>query len=1006
MQEQAGFRFGPFRLDVDDERLWRGSDVLPLRHKTFGVLHALVTRAGQLLTKDALLAAVWPETTVSETVLTGAIRELRRVLGDQARCPQFIETVHGRGYRFIAPVAVAEPSSERLPTVDLLPSSPPGAVARPAYFVGRTGELAQLQQWWAQARQGRRQVVCITGAAGIGKTALVDTFVARVRATQVVWVGHGQCLAQHGSGEPYLPVLEALGRLCQGAEGAHFLRFLRQYAPSWVVQMPALLSPADRAALPLAGGVPPPRMLRELTEALDRMTVERPLVLVLEDLQWSDGATLEWLTYVARRRDPARLLLLGTYRPVDAMVRAHPVRTVMTDLTQHQQAAELPLDALSEDDVTAYSGQRLRVHPVPAALAWALYQRSQGHPLFLVTIIDTLLRQGLLHEGVMSRDVSQAVAAIMGAVPENLRQIIEQQLSQVSPEDRDLLAVASIAGREFSAALVAAVGYQGTEDIEARLAVLAHNGQFVRSAGLVIWPDGTVAAGYSFLHDLYWETLAERVPPSRKRRWHLEIGTRKEAGYGMRAREMAAELAVHFVQGGDPVRAVQYLYDAGENALQRSAHQEAITHFTQGLVLLAQWPDTSKRAQQELGLLAALGPVLMAIKGYTAPEVVHAYARARELCQQVGETPQLCEILMGLCVFYQERGELQTALALAEQLLHLAQRLHDPMRLLWAHNTLGYTLFVMAEVVQARPHLEESLALYQRHMPHTTDFVFDPGVDDLCILAEILFVLGYPDQALTYNHEALTLARELSHPFSLALARQYAAIMHRRRGELQAAQALEEASMAVCREHAFTQGVAQVMIWQGWDLVQQGQAEVGIGHMRQGLEALQTTGAVADWLWLLPVVATAYGHVGRAEVGLALLTEAMDTIDTPGKRIEEAGLYRCKGDLLLKLDAMRHRRQVGDQSLAAEAEACLHRSLAIARHQQTRALELQAALSLGRLWQQQGKCAAAYQTLVEVYGWFTEGFDTADLQEARALLAELEPPARTLQSVQDWDMRA
>jgi predicted ATPase len=452
---------------------------------------------------------------------------------------------------------------------------------------------------------------------------------------------------------------------------------------------------------------------------------------------------------------------------------------------------------------------------------------------------------------------------------------------------------------------------------------------------------------------------------------------------------MAAELAVHFVQGRDPYRAVQYLQYASENALQRSAHQEAVTHLTQGLALLAQWPETPERFQQELVLQAALGTALMAIKGYTAPEVIHAYTRARELCQQVGETPQLFEILMGLCVFYQERGELRTALALAEQLLHLAQRQHDPIRLLWAHNTLGYTLFVMAEVVQARPHLEESLALYRRHTLHTTGFVFDPGVDDLCILAEILFFLGYPDQALAHNQEALTLARELSHPFSLAMALQYAAIMHRRRGEPQAARALEKASMAIAHEYDFVHGRAHALVWQGWDLTQQGQAETGIAHMRQGLETLRATGAAADWLWLLPVLATAYGHVGQAETGLTLLTEALATIDTPGQRLEEAGLYRCQGDLLLKLDATRHRRQAGGQSLAADAEACLHRSLAIARRQHTRALELRAALSLSRLWQQQGKQEEARQLLAPIYGWFTEGFDTADLQEARTLLEEL-----------------
>ena len=597
MQEQAGFVFGPFRLDMRDERLWRGQIVLPLRHKTLGVLHALVARAGQLLTKEALLAGVWPETAVSETVLTVAIRELRRVLEDQARCPQFIETVHGRGYRFMAPVTLMEPSPEWPSTAGRGLQSPPGTFAPPACFVGREGELARLYQWFTKARQGRRQVVFITGAAGMGKTALVDAFVARVRATEALWVGHGQCIEQYGPGEPYLPLLEALGRLCRGTAGAPCLALLRQYAPSWLVQLPALLSPADWEVLQrTAGGVMQPRMLRELTEALDWLTAERPLVLVLEDLQWSDRATLEWLTYVARRRDAARLLILGTYRPVDAMVRAHPVHTVMTELTQRQQGAELPLDALSADDVVAYCGQRLRVPSLPAGLARVLYQRSHGHPLFVVTIVDALLRQGLLHEEAVGWDVSQAIAVIMGAVPESLRQIIEQQLAQVSPEDRALLEAASLVGREFSAA-VAAVGNQSTEDIEAQLAVLAHHGQCIRSGGLVAWPDGTRAAGYSFLHDLYRETLADRVPPSRQRRWHLEIGARKETGYGVRAREIAAELAMHFVQGHDPYRAVQYLQYASENALQRSAHQEAVTHLTQGLALLAQWSETPERTQ-------------------------------------------------------------------------------------------------------------------------------------------------------------------------------------------------------------------------------------------------------------------------------------------------------------------------------------------------------------------------------------------------------------------------
>ena len=348
MPEPQCLVFGPFRLDLRDERLWCGPEVIPLPPKTFAVLCCLVAQAGQLVTKEALLEAVWPETVVSEAVVTVAMRTLRRVLGDPARTPRFIETVHGRGYRFIAPVstlvAPGESGMEEAPR--RLPSP---TFRRPPHFVGRDAALAQLAQWWTTARQGTRQVGVIAGEAGIGKTALINTFVAQVAATEDVWVGHGQCLDHYGAGEAYLPILEALGRLGREPAGERFVAVLRQYAPSWLVQMPGLVPPSAWESLQrTASGATQPRMLRELTEALDVLTTERPLMLVLEDLHWSDGSTLAWLAYVARRPDPARFLLLGTYRPVDAIVRAHPIRTVMTELTQHQQGTELPLDYLLE----------------------------------------------------------------------------------------------------------------------------------------------------------------------------------------------------------------------------------------------------------------------------------------------------------------------------------------------------------------------------------------------------------------------------------------------------------------------------------------------------------------------------------------------------------------------------------------------------------------------------------------------------------------------------------
>ena len=342
----------------------------PTAPKTFAVLCCLVTQAGQLVTKDALLEAVWPETVVSEAVVTVAMRTLRRVLGDQAHTPRFIETVHGRGYRFIAPVstlvAPGGPEMEEAPR-----RVPSPTFRRPPHFVGRDAALAQLAQWWTTARQGTRQVGIIAGEAGIGKTALVNTFVAQVAATEDVWVGHGQCLDHYGAGS-LSAYSGGAGTARPGTRGGAARGGAAAVCPE-LARPDAGAVAAQRVGEPPAdrGWATQPRMLRELTEALDVLTTERPLVLVLEDLHWSDVSTLAWLAYVARRPDSARLLLLGTYRPVDAIVRAHPIRTVITELTQHQQGAELPLDYLSAGEVAAYCCQRLRGHRSPQS--WRMY---------------------------------------------------------------------------------------------------------------------------------------------------------------------------------------------------------------------------------------------------------------------------------------------------------------------------------------------------------------------------------------------------------------------------------------------------------------------------------------------------------------------------------------------------------------------------------------------------------------------------------------------------------
>ncbi|HEY7492587.1 MAG TPA: AAA family ATPase [Candidatus Tectomicrobia bacterium] len=984
-QEPSAWVFDAFRVDPREVRLWCGDAVLPLHAKAFAVLCCLVTQAGQLVTKDALLEAVWPETAVSEAVLQVAIREVRQALGDSARMPHFIETVHGRGYRFLAPVRAVASAGRGVDTGPLH-RVPAVLVRRPPHFVGRNAELTCLAQWWTTAQQGTRQVGIIAGEPGIGKTALVETFIAQVAARNDLWVGHGQCVDQYGAGEAYLPVLEALGRLGHGPAGGALLPVLRQYAPNWLVHLPALLTAAEREALArTTSEYTPARMLRELADALEVFTAAHPLVLVLEDLHWSDDATLAWLAYLARRPDPARLLVLGTYRPVEVIVAAHPLRRMLTELRQHGHCTELVLDYLSEAAVTAYLAQYFGGMPLPAGLAPVLHRHTRGNPLFLRAVVEELLAQHLLEEADGRWHVQGTWETLTGIVPENLRRLIEQQLERCAPDEQALLEAASVAGRTFTTAAITAGVGQPEDRVDRQCALWARQGRFVHAGETETWPDGTVTARYSFVHALYHEVVYRRVAAGQRVHLHRRIGERAESAYGAQAGAIAAELAMHFERGRDYPRAVAYLQHAADTAVRRYANAEAANHLSKGLALLTGLPATVERTQQEFALQCALGASLMAVKGFAAPEVERAYARARDLCPQAEDTPQHCFVLWGLLQFYMVRAAFPTALELGKRLIGLAQRLHDVDILLAAHNGLGTVLPYRGELRTARTHLEQSLALYDPQHHHARIFFYGTNLkaDSLAHLAQVLWLLGYPETALQRGHEALALAHthEPLHCFTLAHVANYLAVVHHLRREERLAQERAEVGRRLSREHGFAAEWGRGTILHGWACVLQGQGE-GLGQMRQGLAAYQATGAEVWKPYYLALLAEAYGRGRQRAKGLRRLTEALTVTANNGETWWAAELHRLRGDLLLG--------HAGARRPVVEAEQCFQQALAIARHQQAKSLELRAAISLSRLWQQQGRETAAYELLAPIYGWFTEGFDTADLQDAKALLEALE----------------
>jgi predicted ATPase len=491
-----------------------------------------------------------------------------------------------------------------------------------------------------------------------------------------------------------------------------------------------------------------------------------------------------------------------------------------------------------------------------------------------------------------------------------------------------------------------------------------------------------VTARYSFVHALYQDVVYRRVAAGQRVQLHRWIGLCKEAGYGGQTETIAAELAQHFARGHDIPRAVHYLRQAADIALRRYANTEATAHLTQALALLPTLPETPERTQQELELLLALGPALMATKGYGAPEVERTYAQALTLCQQVGDTPQLFSALVGLHRFYVLRGELGPTQALGARLLTLAEEAQDPARLVTAHYRQGVPLFFQGAFASAHTHLMQALALYdpQRSQAHILLHGDDAGVGCLAYAALALWLLGYAAQARERLQAALALARTLAHPFSLAYVLISMGWFHHWHRDAQATRACADEAIALSRAQEFPLREAQGTLLRGWALAREGQDAEGLAQMHRGLTALRATGTGVNQTYYLSLMAEAHSQHGQTEEGLRMLAEALTRVQSGRECWWEAELHRLRGGLLL-----RHERV---QRNVVAAEQDFQHALALARHQQAKALELRAAISLSRLWQQDRRDDAC-ELLAPIYDWFTEGFDTADLQEAKALLEEL-----------------
>lgn len=967
------YAFEDYELDTLGYELRCEGEPCPVEPQVFDVLAYLVRHRERVVTKQELLDGVWGHRFVGESTMSTRIMEARKAVGDDGRAQRVIRTIHGRGFRFALEVEERDHT-----TILEAPSGPvtaaPPEPAREA--IGRDTELATLEGLLAGALAGERRIGFVTGDAGLGKTTLVEAFLARAREREPgIGIARGQCLEHVGAGEPFGPVLEALGRLCRELDGDEMVALLDRRAPSWLVQMPSLVDTERLEAL-RRRTVGTRGMARELVEALEEWTALRPLVLVLEDLHWSDPSTVDLIGWLARREEPARLLLIATSRPGDARAAGHPVESLRRDLVIRSLCEAVALEPLDEVAVGAILAERMPGTESVPGLVGLVHERSGGNPLFVDGLLDAWVSAGAISRSDGRWSLAASLEELGSEVPETLRLLIEDRLDRLEPIDREILSAASVAGPEFASATVAAALERDAEEIELRLDALTRQRRFVVPREPVEWPDGTVSARFGFDHHLYPRILYDRTPSGRRARLHMRIGNRLEAGYGHLAVERTPELVVHFARGGDPVRAVRYRRLAAERAMRRGAPREAAGHLTAGLELIRSRDNLPGRERLEHGFLAMLGSAILLIEGWAAPEAERAFARACEIGERLGEKTLLLPALYGLAVVLEYRARYGESQAIMEEVLEIGPP-NDEFRL-QAHELLACSLFHQGAFAETVEQADRGLAAIDPERPAlgNAEFGDDSAMSCHAWAGLASWFLGHPDEALERAEIALRLARDPDRRYCLANALSQAARIHQLRRDVTRTRATAAEAKELAERQGFAYFGAVATILHGWARAMEGDAG-GVAEIERGVLAHEATGATMDRPYFLGLLAEALAETGRPAEGLEVVRAARTAIGADRPFFGEPELIRLEGQLVLEADP-------ADGSGAAEER--YRRSIDRARELGARASELRAATGLARLWGEDR--ADDRRALLEPLVASMDGApDDPDLAEAVALLA-------------------
>ena len=839
-------------------------------------------------------------------------------------------------------------------------------------FVGRQHELGLLLDRFEQAREREGQVVLLSGEPGIGKSRLAHALTEHLTGAPHTRLRY-YCSPHHVNSALH-PVIEQLERAAAFEHDDPPERKLDRLEAllSQGTNDPAAVAPLFAALLSIPLGrryTPldlPAQRQRELTmgallDQLSGLAARQPVLMVLEDGQWLDPTTTELFERTIERLRTLPALLLVTFRPEFA-----------PPWTSYPHMTSLTLNRLgrrhSTEMIAAVAGGK----PFPEEILAQIWAKTEGVPLFVEELTKTVLESGLLDDRGDRYELTGPLPPL--AIPATLQDSLMARLDRLAPV-KEVAQFGAVIGREFSYGLLAALSPLEERALQEALSQLVGS-ELVFRRGTI--PDATYSFKHAFVQDAAYGSLLK----SRRQQLHGRIAAVLRERFPEAVEANPELMARHCAEAGLAKEAIQHLTKAGRQALERSANAEAVGHLSKGLSLLETLPAGPERDTAELDLLVALGPPLIATKGFTDQEVEKIYLRARALCQELGNATQLVPVLVGLANIHLLRADLRQARELGEECLALAQRHDDPGVRMAAHRMLGSALHFLGEFPQARAHLEQANGLsegYQRRFDASLYLISGSRVYCRSIFARVLWALGYPEQALSSSDEALRLAEETSHGHTLAQALSLAAAFHLDRRDVERTERLAREAVTLATEHDFPYWRATGRLWSGWALVQRRDIEKGVTQIQESLAQFHARGDVQTIPHALTVLAQVYGQVGEPQKGLEALAEALVVLERTNERRREAEVHRLRGELLLSLSGP-HR---------GDAEACFERALAIAREQSARMWELRAAASLARLRADQGERQKAHDLLGPVYGWFTEGFDTADLKEARALLDEL-----------------